>query len=290
MKRVYAIAGMAALTAMCGFAQRQTIAVDKVKANETLIRELAKDSRSIQAGRIVEAMDRHLMASIASSRKFTVVGRADLKTLLEEQDLGQSGNVKAETAAQVGELTGAKYKLVTTVDHFQEETDRATFEGVTKLKRRFQLAAQAMVYDTTTGELLDASNIQVEKVDVVDLSPGVSNRPGARTDELMPQITKELADKTVTRLVEVVFPAKVIDVDDDVITINRGEGFFTKGDVISIFAPGKTVTDPDTGEKITIKGKAVGTAKIIDVDPTTAQAQIKGIDVKVGAQVSKVNK
>ena len=290
MNNYYAVAGVVALAAMCGFAQRQTIAVDKVKANETLVRELAKDARGVQSGRIVEAMDRHLMVSIASSRKFTVVGRTDLKTLLEEQDLGQSGNVNAETAAQVGELKGAKYKLVTTVDHFQEETDQATFEGVTKLKRRFQLSAQAIVYDTTTGEQLDASNILVEKVDIVDLSPGVSNRPGARTDELMPLITKELADKTVARLVEVVFPAKVIDVDDDVITINRGEGFFKKGDIISIFAPGKTVTDPDTGEKITIKGKSVGTAKIIDVDPATAQAQVKGIDVKVGAQVSKVDK
>jgi len=281
---------MVALTAVCGFAQRQTLAVDKVKANEALARELAKDARGVQSARIVEAMDRYLMTSIAASRKFTVVGRADLKTLIEEQDLGQSGNVNAATAAQVGELTGAKYKLVTVVDHFQEETDQATFEGVTKLKRRFQMAAQALIYDTSTGELLDGSNIQVEKVDVVDLGPGVSNRPGARTDELMPQITKELADKTVARLVEVLFPAKVIDVDGDVITINRGEGFFTVGEVVSVFSPGKTVTDPDTGEKITIKGKAIGTAKIIEVDPITAQAQIKGIAVTVGAQVGKVNK
>lgn len=269
-------------------AQRQTIAVDKVKASANLTADIAKDSRGIQCARIVEAMDRHLISAITSSRKFTVVGRQDLKTILDEQDLGQSGIVNQDTAASLGEVKGAKYKLVTVVDHFQEETARAVFNESEKLKRRFQVSAQATIYDTSTGEVLDASNIQVEKVDVISMDPGTSNSPGGRTDELMPLVTRELAEKTTARLIDVLFPAKIIDVDGTTITINRGEGFFAQGDVVTLFAKGKTVVDPDTGEKIAIKGKTIGTARITSVDPTSAQAELaENVIATVGAQVKK---
>jgi hypothetical protein len=87
----------------------------------------------------------------------------------------------------------------------------------------------------------------------------------------------------------VLFPAKIIDVDNTTITINRGEGFFAQGDVITLFSPGKTVTDPDTGEKITIKGRAIGTARITFVEPTNAQAELApNVTATVGAQVKKV--
>jgi len=275
-------------TALPLFAQRQTLAVDKVKASASLTTDIAKDNRATQCARIVEAMDRHLISTITSSRKFTIVGRQDLKTLLDEQDLGQSGIVNQESAAQLGEVKGAKYKLVTVVDHFQEETARATFSEGEKLKRRFQVSAQATIYDTSTGEVLDASNIQVEKVDVIGIDPGTSNRTGGRTDELMPLVTRELAEKTTARLVDVLFPAKIIDVDGTTITINRGEGFFKQGDVITLFSKGKTVVDPDTGEKLTIKGKALGTARITSVDPTNAQAELApNVTATVGAQVKK---
>jgi curli biogenesis system outer membrane secretion channel CsgG len=276
------------VTALPLLAQRQTLAVDKVKASASLTTDIAKDNRATQCARIVEAMDRHIISAITSSRKFTIVGRQDLKTLLDEQDLGQSGIVNQESAAQLGEVKGAKYKLVTVVDHFQEETARATFAEGEKLKRRFQVSAQATIYDTSTGEVLDASNIQVEKVDVIGIDPGTSNRQGGRTDELMPLVTRELAEKTTARLVDVLFPAKIIDVDGTTITINRGEGFVKKDDVITLFSKGKTVVDPDTGEKMTIKGKTLGTARITSVDPTNAQAELApNVTATVGAQVKK---
>ena len=275
-------------TILPAFAQRQTLAVDKVKASTSLTADIAKDNRGIQCARIVEAMDRHIISAITSSRKFTIVGRQDLKTILDEQDLGQSGIVNQDTAAQLGEVKGAKYKLVTVVDHFQEETARATFNEGEKLKRRFQVSAQATIYDTSTGDVLDASNIQVEKVDVIGIDPGTSNRQGGRTDELMPLVTRELAEKTTARLVDVLFPAKIIDVDGTTITINRGEGFFKQDDVITLFSKGKTVVDPDTGEKMTIKGKNLGTARITSVDPTNAQAELApNVTATVGAQVKK---
>lgn len=276
------------LGAFTASAQRQTIAVEPAKVSASLLADLSRDTRGIQASRITEALDRHVIVAITASRKFTVVGRQDLKALLGEQDLGASGNVNPDTAAAVGELKGAKYKLVVVLDHFQEETARATFDGADKLKRRFQASAQATIYDTSTGEVLDASNVQIEKTDVVDVDPGASTRVGGRTDELMPLITRELAEKTVARLLDVTFPSKIVNIDGNTITINRGEGFFAVNDAIVVFDAPKVIADPDTGEKIKIKGKPIGAARIVSVDVSTAQAQT-GDDAKpvVGAVVSK---
>jgi len=267
---------------------RETIAIDAVKPTEALKGDMAKRLLSTPLNRVVEALDRHLITSVTSSRKFTVVGRQDLKAILSEQDLGQSGIVAVDSAAEQGAIKGAKYKLVTVVDSFQEESARARFDDGEKLKRRFQVSAQATVYDTSTGEVLDASNIQVEKVEVLSVEASEqSSDQGGRTDEMMPLIARELADKTTARLVAVLFPAKVIDVDGTTVTINRGEGFFKVGDVAQAFSPGRTVVDPDTGETLKIKGKPAGSIRITSVDPTTSQGEIDAEgNVKVGSQVS----
>ena len=277
------------LTVGCLFGQgRQTLAVDKVKATDALMKDLAGDKRGELLARVVQSMDRQLIAAITTSRKFMVVGRQDLQAILDEQDLGASGIVADDTAAAPGEVKGAKYKLVASVDSFQETTERATFSEVEKLKRRFQVSAQSILYDTSTAEVIDTANIQVEKVDIIDIQPGASDRAGGRTDELIPLLGRELAAKTTARLIAILFPAKVIDVEDNVLTINQGEEFFAVGDTIKLFSAGKTVTDPDTGETFKIKGKQMGTAKITAVDPATAQATYSGTAaIAVGTQVSK---
>lgn len=285
MKKLILFAVLLVTTAV--FAQGlKTIAVDEVKVGESLRKELSKDSRGGQMGRIAEALDRHIVSSIVSSRKFTVVGRRDLQNIIDEQDMAAGGLV-GKKAAQENMLTGAQYKLVVFLDSFQEETTTAVFDGLHKTKRRMQISAQSSIYDSTTGEILDTANIQSEKVDVVDQEQ--SNRQGSgRTDDLMPLLTREVAEKTVARLINALFPARIVDVDGNTITINRGEGFFAVNDALVIFGASKVVKDPDTGRDIIIKGRPIGAARIVSVDVSTAQAQI-GDDAKpvVGAVVNK---
>jgi len=49
-----------------------------------------------------------LFAKLAAKTEFYLVDRADLKKVLDEQSLAVSGAVKADDAAKVGQLTGAK--------------------------------------------------------------------------------------------------------------------------------------------------------------------------------------
>jgi hypothetical protein len=187
-------------------------------------------------------------------------------------------------------VKGAKFRLVTTVDGFLEQNTEQPFPGTGRkgVKRRFQLSAQAKVYDASTGELLEAPNIQIEKTDVI-INDGAEVSDGKRTDDLMPAVARELAEKVAARVADVAFPAKVIDVEDKTVTINRGDGGGMKvGDIWSVFGAGKTITDPDTGEQIKVKGKLIGRIKITSVDARSSQGEmIEDNGVAVGAILTR---
>jgi len=100
-----------------------------------------------------------LTNELASTEKFRVVERSKLEPVLEEQNLGASGRVKASTAAKIGKLTGAKYLVMGTVSAFEENTSGGggglSFHGysVGGHKNEAYVAVDLRVVDTTTGEV-----------------------------------------------------------------------------------------------------------------------------------------
>ena len=294
MKNTGMAGWMVLLLARSLFAQgsKETLAVATVGSTPALKEDMNKRGMDASFGRVLESLDQHLVTSLAQTRKFTIVGRKGLlKDVVAEQDLAQSGLANAATAPEAGQLKGAKYTLTATMDSFLENSEVASFAEGRKMKRRFQISAQAVIVDTTTGEVFDTANVQLDKMDIVDLPANVTEAQiGARTDELMPILARELAEKIAAITVASVYPVKVIDVEEEkTLTLNRGASLFAEGDLVEIFGPSKTVTDPDTGEVIKRKGKLIGKARITSVEPAYSQAElIENNGVKVGCQASKL--
>ena len=152
--------------------KKEVLAIGKVETTKALADDMQRKGKTVEMRRVIEAMDGHLISALAQTRKFTLVGRSDLADLLKEQDLGDSGIVDAGTAAEKGKVKGAKFRLVTTVDSFLEENVEQNFAGTGRkgVKRRFQLSAQAKVYD---GELRQCA----EEVFAFDFELAVTHRP-----------------------------------------------------------------------------------------------------------------
>ena len=270
--------------------KKEVLAIGKIEPTKALAEDMQRKNRTIEMRRVIEAMDSHLISALAQTRKFTLVGRSDLADLLKEQDLGDSGIVDAESAAEKGKVKGAKFRLVTTVDSFLEENVEQVFAGTGRkgTKRRFQLSAQAKVYDASTGELLEAPNVQIEKVDAI-INDGAQVSDAKRTDDLMPALAREMAEKVALRVVDVAFPVKVIDVEEKTVTLNRGDGGGIKaGEVWTVFGPSRNITDPDTGAVIKRKGRLMGKIKITSVDADSSQGEIvEGEGIAVGAILNR---
>jgi curli biogenesis system outer membrane secretion channel CsgG len=289
-KSLMATMGLVLGLALPALAQkREVLAIGKVEPTKALAEDMQRKGKAIEMRRVVEAMDSHLISALAQTRKFTLVGRSDLADLLKEPDLGDSGIIDPGTAPERGKVKGAKYRVVTTVDSFLDENVESTFAtGRKGIKRRFQFSAQAKVYDASTGELLDAPNFQIEKVDAV-IKDGNETTDARRNDELMPATAREMAERVALRVVDVAFPVKVIDKEDKTVTVNRGDGGGIKvGEVWTVFGPAKTITDPDTGAVIKRKGKLIGKVKITSVEPDYSQGDLlEDNGVAVGAILSR---
>jgi curli biogenesis system outer membrane secretion channel CsgG len=240
----------------------------------------------LELDRIIESLDGQLIDRINATHKFDVLNRSDLSDIIKEQDLGASGNVDAKTAAKAGQLAGAKYLLVATVDDYQDYVEKATFTGTgeTATKRVFRFSIVGKIYDSSTGKLLESANFQTgnDEFKQIQMERSYVVKDGELSDEMMIAVSRSMAEKIANHVVDILFPAKVLVKRDNTVTINRGEGAgVAEGDTFNVYALGAELIDPDTKESLGREEVKVGKVKISQVNPKTSMATIledTGID------------
>jgi curli biogenesis system outer membrane secretion channel CsgG len=306
LKNFFVVAGLVLLPALAGAQEKATIAISSIKPTPAVAasvksptqvdtKQTTEDREKTESyaldtkqelDRIIQSLDSQLIDRVNATRKFDVLSRSDLADIIKEQDLGASGNVDTKTAAKAGQLAGAKYLLVATVDDFQDYFERAIFEGTGRsaTKRVFRLSIVGKIYDSSTGKLLESANFQTgnDAFKQIQEERSYSVNNGLLSDEMMVAISRNMAEKIANHVVDVIFPAKVLIKRDNTVTINRGEGGgVAEGDVFNVFALGEELKDPDTGEVLGREEVKVGQVKISQVNPKTSLATIledTGID------------
>ncbi len=123
-------------------------------------------------GRELSGMLANELAAIGA---FTVVERSNLEAVMAEQDLGASGRVNPDTAAQVGQLVGAEYIVLGTVTDYSEETartgggvnlrgvnigGRSTNIGVGGSRTQAYVAVDLRLVNATTGAIEHVRTIE----------------------------------------------------------------------------------------------------------------------------------
>jgi curli biogenesis system outer membrane secretion channel CsgG len=283
LKNLFVIAGLALLPALASAQDKATIAVSSIKPTPSLA---AATTKKLELDRIIESLDGQLIDRINATHKFDVLNRSDLSDIIKEQDLGASGNVDAKTAAKAGQLAGAKYLLVATVDDYQDYVEKATFTGTgeTATKRVFRFSIVGKIYDSSTGKLLESANFQTgnDEFKQIQMERSYVVKDGELSDEMMIAVSRSMAEKIANHVVDILFPAKVLVKRDNTVTINRGEGAgVAEGDTFNVYALGAELIDPDTKESLGREEVKVGKVKISQVNPKTSMATIledTGID------------
>jgi curli biogenesis system outer membrane secretion channel CsgG len=276
---VTAFAGLLLAASLCpAQTGKAPLAVSAIQPLPSLAEAMAASGKASSLARVVEAYDSQLIDRLNASRKFEIVGRIDLKDVLREQELAGSGNVAATdpNAAQAGQLAGAKYLLVATIDDFEDTTERMEFANLNRVgfKRKIRLSTTAKIYDSTTGKLMESANVRLEKKDD-RMDQADIQRDAEATDVLLLEATRDAAEQIATRLADVVFPIRVLIKRDAQITINRGEGAGVEvGQRFNVFAQGEVLVDPDTGEVLGREEVKVGEARILSVQPRLSTAEL----------------
>lgn len=227
--------------------------------------------------RAADSLGQQLIDRVHNTRKFTVVSRGDLETLLKDQELqGLLGNPSDADIAQAFQIAGCKYALVVTMDDFQDVHEELRFEGQSAVahKRTVRMSAVGKIYDVTSGQLLESANFQLSEKTGTKIQTGTA-RDSARADELITGMSRDMAHQIANRVGDVIFPAKIIAMTNDVVTINRGDGTgIEKGQVWTAYAVGEEMIDPDTGESLGAEEIPIGEIQVINVTPKFSQARI----------------
>jgi curli biogenesis system outer membrane secretion channel CsgG len=262
-----------------------------VEVTRSLKEDMARRGKTLEIGRVVESLDGHLISALGAVGKFNIVARSDLAKLMREQDIGASGIIDITTAAASGKVKGLENMVVVTVDSFNEQNQVRDFSsGRSARSRLFQLSAQAKIFATDTGELIDAPNFQIEQREVRDQVRD-EKLDSEATDQMMPLLAREMAEKVARKVVETLYPAKIIDIEGKVVTINRGLAMgVTAGEVWTAYGPTKTITD-DSGEVIKRKGLLLGRVRITSVESNYSQGEIiEGTGIVVGSVLNAEGK
>ncbi|KPK88784.1 MAG: hypothetical protein AMJ94_14150 [Deltaproteobacteria bacterium SM23_61] len=205
---------------------------------------------SYGAGRLGTSASDILTTELFKTGAFIVVERAQLRRVLGEQSLGQSGAVNPETAAQAGKVLGLNALVTGSISQFGVSTGGADY-GIYKQKvQTAKCAVDVRVVDATTGQLLFADSGKGEFQRKAQEILGMGTRAGY--DETLGQealrsaITKFM-DNLVQKLQTVEWSGAVAMVTGTDVYINAGRDVgLNPGDVLVVQTLGQEIIDPQT--------------------------------------------
>jgi curli biogenesis system outer membrane secretion channel CsgG len=237
-----------------------------------------------------------LTTALFKSGKFMVIERQALAKVMQEQALGQSGAVTAQSAAQVGKLLGVELMVMGSVNEFGEKSSSVgggvggrlggKLGGLNRLGVETKTARVGMdirLINTTTGEIVAAEGIaEDESKKGVDVGTDDFNfSDDTHFDETL---AGKATQKAVTKVVELIsksmdkiaWTGKIIAVNADrTVMIKPGVmGGVKVGDVFTVYSIGEEVIDPETGMSPGAEESKAGTIEVTDAKDQFAKAKV----------------
>jgi len=233
-----------------------------------------------------------LTTALAESNRFIVIERANLNQILSEQELKGSKLLDQKTGPALGKLTGVNFLIFGSVTEFGAEDKGGGFglgfaggglpftTGLSRQSKSGSVAIDVRIVDTTTGRIVDTARVK-EKIkssgwDVSGGYQGIS----LGTNQFNKTPLGEASRRAITKIVHYIarkaektaWTGRVVDIgDDEVIYINAGANTGIQvGDFFMIERVTKILTDPETGEVLSERKKAVGSVQITTVEEKLA--------------------
>jgi curli biogenesis system outer membrane secretion channel CsgG len=215
-----------------------------------------------------------LTTSLVKSGKYTVIERQQIDKILAEQNLGQSGVVTPESAAQVGKMLGVELAVFGSITEFgyakKDVGGRLKGFGLGVKSQKATVAVDVRLVSTTTGEILKAENVRKE-----ESSSGLSfstpeaafNNESEFDNSIVGKATRAAIEDIVTLIDEnagsVAWTGKILKVSPGEVLFKPGQdGGVQAGQRFGVFSKGEDIIDPDTGLSLGADEKKIGVIEV----------------------------
>lgn len=230
--------------------------------------------------KIGEGLTEMLTTELFKTGRFILVERAALTDIVKEQELGQTGLVRKETVAKVGELLGAQLLITGAVTEFEAQS-RGGGGGVGYRGFALQLqtrsahvAVDVRLVDATTAQILSSFNAealaQETGIGFAARVEGVTFGSDAFEKTPLGQATREAIQKAVMFIIKemerVPWTGRVVQVKDGDVYLNAGGNVNLKaGTTLAAYVKGEDLIDPATGLNLGSKDTIVGSVTLRDI-------------------------
>jgi curli biogenesis system outer membrane secretion channel CsgG len=221
-----------------------------------------------------EGMADMLTTELVKSGKYRVIERQEIDQLMQEQNLGQTGRVTEQSAAQIGKLLGVELAVIGAVTEFgyskSDKGGRIKGVGLGVSKKEATVAIDVRFVNTETGEILAAENVRKHKskggISISTPEFGYSDR-NSFDNSLVGKATREAVEEMVElidkQMQSIPWQGKILKVSGSTVYIKPGsDGGVQVGDIFTVYSEGEALIDPDTGLNLGSAETEVGTIEV----------------------------
>ena len=243
------------------------------------------------AGRLGTSASDILTTELFKTGAFIMVERSQLRQVLGEQALGQTGAINPDTAAQAGKVLGLNALVTGSISQFGVSTSGQDY-GVYKQKvQAAKCVVDVRVVDTSTGQLLFADSGRGEFERKAQEVLGMGQRAGydeTLGQEALRSAITQFMDNLVQQLKNVEWSGRIAMVSGNDVYINCGRDVGLKpGDVLTVQTLGQEIYDPQTKMLLgRTRGAVKGELLVTELDEKMTITQIRaGTGFSIGDMV-----
>ncbi|MBI1883873.1 MAG: hypothetical protein HYS08_06665 [Chlamydiae bacterium] len=222
-----------------------------------------------------------LTTALIRSGRFIVVERPEIEKVIAEQDFGVSGRTAGGEAAKIGKILKSQIMISGAVTEFEAsgggEGGGFAVHGfrIGANQSRAKVGVNIRIYDTTTGQVLDSQHCEgIAEAGGLSFSYTDSDFAfgGAGFDKTpLGQACQQAIDKSVFfivgRMQSVPWLGRIVDVKPEgKVFVNAGASAgIQMGDTLTVYRPGETLVDPDTGMDLGSELTKIGLIQVSQV-------------------------
>jgi curli biogenesis system outer membrane secretion channel CsgG len=273
----------------------------------------ASQAFGADAGNVGKGISARIIEKLVAGRKYTVVDRAAVKALLEEQNGVAEGEDAYSAASRIGRMLGLDAMIIGALTRFgpdaaPNKSSGGRLPGMSMRKSKAYVDITARVLDMSTGEVIGGFTVTGESTGTGDVmhikGPGAAgNTPeilgGAFANSLLDEATRNAVEKLATQLdsfaekiprLTLQIDGLVAEVAGNSVTLNVGKKTGLRvGDKLAILREIRLADD--SAANVGTVTQHVGDATVTEVADVYATATFSGSgQVRVGDRVKSVAK
>lgn len=222
------------------------------------------------AARVESELRNRILDLFTQSRRMNVVDREYGAEFAQEKAIWVGDDSALVERARAGNVVGADYIVVGNLRNARStrnvRTLQLTGETITTYSGAGQLDYKIILAATRQVKWSDSITFKYSDADI--------RRMLSRHGSTQAGITTELAEQLVNKVLENIYPMRLVAVNGSTVVLNQGGNTLKKGDRLSVYFLGEEMFDPYTGESLGQIEDKVADIEVVRVNPKTSYAKI----------------